>query len=525
MRYKSSAHESNANFKSIKRAILNSITVPKHEINLTVISFNTHGLINSVPKMNEYISNNVLFIQEHMCTDNIIFKDSFKNNNDLKIYFNSAKKSRGRGRPSAGLAFIHPKSWKSKCVFENYRIGTLCIDNLAIIGVYMIYEDAAKPQNEITFVEDLIQVKKIYTDFYIDDYEIIILGDFNTDLRDTKSIFTLHLKNFMNELNLTSLSTLKDQPINYTFIPDRRHIDHVLANTDLIKEAVTTIMLDPDINSDHYALETTINVKPRIDIRSKTHEYINIPINKLQSYDFRKLVQLNLEPFLLETLNKLEIFYNSNDDDHLLLTNIVNDLDTKIKNVFVDIHKTSESPGCFGKRLSNTWWNDDAQKLHERRMTLVKIKQKTELDKYELKSIKKRLVAIKKKYKKNHRINMNRKLALENRLDKLKFWRTLDNTLNKRIEPNIKLDNVKSEFEKLFNEKLVCNLDKEKDAETTLKQLNLWDTQQNPRLHILVLTHTIQELHEKPLTITRICTHLILSPTIQLTNKPVQTYQ
>ena len=56
-------------------------------------------------------------------------------------------------------------------------------------------------------------------------------------------------------------------------------------------------------------------------------------------------------------------------------------------------------------------------------------------------------------------------------LDKSKFWRTLDNTLNKRIEPNIKLDNVKSEFEKLFNEKLVCNLDKEKDEEKELNAL------------------------------------------------------
>ncbi len=301
------------NFNGIIRSIKNITATVKNKA-AKIISYNSHGLTFSVPKINEYSSDSILFVQEHMCTNETLFKGSLINKN-LKVYFNPAKKSRGRGRPSMGIAYILSRDIKCKCIFENNRIGTLVTGNLAIIGVYMIYEDASKPQNEEDFVNSLEITKRLYTNYYEDEYEIIIMGDFNTDLTNAKSLFTQHLKNFMFELNLTSLSYLKEQIVNYTFIPEQKHIDHVLANINLTKNIETTIVYDEDNQSDHYALQTDLLINERAYNRNQHTNKANVtvPASKLQEWSFKKLVQDNMHDFLVGTLDKLENYYNSSD--------------------------------------------------------------------------------------------------------------------------------------------------------------------------------------------------------------------
>ncbi len=51
----------------------------------------------------------------------------------------------------------------------------------------------------------------------------------------------------------------------------------------------------------------------------------------------------------------------------------------------------------------------------------------------------------------------------------MRFMRILDKSVNKIIET---LDNIKADFEKLFNDKLVSNQNKEKEAEKELIDLS-----------------------------------------------------
>ncbi len=147
---------------------------------------------------------------------------------------------------------------------------------------------------------------------------------------------------------------------------------------------------------------------------------------------------------------------------------------------------------CYGNK-QNPWWNDETQFLHEKRMVIVKKLKKTDYDKNELKIIKNRLHAIKKKYKKNHRLNLNRQLMIENRINKLKFWRILNYSLTKKVEPNIHIDKIRKEFENLFNQKLLSDEGKERQAKLDLD--NLINNNQNaPRIDVEVDIDTIYSI-------------------------------
>jgi len=123
----------------------------------------------------------------------------------------------------------------------------------------------------------------------------------------------------------------------------------------------------------------------------------------------------------------------------------------------------------------------------------VKIKKKSDSDKQEINILKKRINGIKVAYKKKHILDKNKQLAKAHRLDKNKFWRIMNKSLKTKAEPNIKLEKVKQEFEKTFNEKLVSNAENEREAKAEVERL--LDLGKNlPRNDIEIDPYTIESI-------------------------------
>jgi hypothetical protein len=424
---------------------------------LKIFSFNTHGLTNSVPKLNEYIKSGMIFVQEHMTVDRSLFIASFENNEELKFHFNKAKKGRGRGRPSMGIAFVHNVTLKSKCYFENYRIGVLKYENLAIIGAYMIYESKSKPENETQFLCDLETIRRIYNNLMSEGYDAFITGDLNTDF-NRPSPFRSHLLSLMNDLGLTSAAHIISQPINYTYKTEHTWIDHTLVNLALLPKIRTDIVYDDDVDSDHYAIvtETPVKLRPINDNNTFTRKCA-IPLTRLQDFKFRSKVQNSIENYLINVCNKLEDMLNQDSVIEHDLTELVEDLDDTIQNEMLKANNSENGMYQNNYKKTNPWWNSLADELHMRKMELVKIKNKSESDKFEICSLKKRINGIKKNYKKKHRLDKNRNLSKLHKFDKNKFWRTLNNSLKINAEPSLNIKLIKNDFEKIFNDKLISN--------------------------------------------------------------------
>lgn len=106
-------------------------------------------------------------------------------NNKFASYFkcSSQYQYRTSGRPSGGIAWIISQTLPSKIEFINERITTCVLTNLEIkivlIGVYLTSngqkDSNLNPEHELIELESLIEK--------FEDYEVIILGDANCDLK------------------------------------------------------------------------------------------------------------------------------------------------------------------------------------------------------------------------------------------------------------------------------------------------------------------------------------------------------
>ena len=98
-------------------------------------------------------------------------KAIIRNNHLFNFRFREATKldMKSRGRYSGGITFIVNKNTESTCYFPTKRIGVLKSKNLAIIGVYMTFDNG---ENSAEYASDLAKIEQIYLNLINEKYEI-----------------------------------------------------------------------------------------------------------------------------------------------------------------------------------------------------------------------------------------------------------------------------------------------------------------------------------------------------------------
>jgi hypothetical protein len=211
---------------------------------LSIGTLNTHGssmdrltYVNKVMK-----SHDILMIQEHWLHTSQLHKlQSETQGVCLHGVSGMDDTSLVAGRPYGGVAimwrkdikwFVTPVDTKSK------RICSIVVDlqcyKLLLIAVYMPVDDGVTNLQE--YLDTLNQVSNVMNTVNADN--IIIGGDFNTDLTRTNSRHTASLCNFIKDESLFPCVNLPLANIDYTFESKannaRSTVDHFLVSNNLI---------------------------------------------------------------------------------------------------------------------------------------------------------------------------------------------------------------------------------------------------------------------------------------------------
>lgn len=166
---------------------------------------------------------------------------------------------------AGGLAFIIKENIRVNSVqFVDNRIGIIRLSGLTIVNVYLPYYDGTSTQ-KIEFESEICTLESILKSEKMNKQEVIIAGDFNTDLvrLDNNS---LELRRFLSKNKLIACDILnkKRNDICHTFsvIRDGKMInswiDHVLTSSESIVMDSLEILLSSSNKSDHNAIEFAI---------------------------------------------------------------------------------------------------------------------------------------------------------------------------------------------------------------------------------------------------------------------------
>jgi len=348
----------------------------------------------------------------------------------------------------------------------SHRIMITLIDNLAIITIYLPYEDGTKNIDEL--IETLVITKNNVLELRKEQYQICIIGDLNID--NVNPGKHLHhnpiLKNFMQEINMQTIDTKTQQEINFTYKnTNRSWIDHIIANSNEIKISNIQIM-NVNNRSDHLPIKFEIKITRRRNTLVKDKKtqiplhitmksvFINTFIHELtkREHELEKYRQAK------DVINKtnLEAIINEAYDD---IQRIINDCMVIAKRESDIITKVNHG-------RSKIWWTERCTKLHEEKDILLKITPRDDSIKKQIKIIDKRIDAIKKNWIKKGKINKTKRLNQDYMRSKSNYWKAMKQSQTTHSTVNITTKALRKEFEYQSNNKF--NVNREKDHQNKL---------------------------------------------------------
>lgn len=343
---------------------------------ISLASLNCFGMKNNKIYIEKLIENNdIVFIQEAWLDSHKKFDEIINPSKKYKTYFKTAmSEGKKRGRPHGGIGWIVNGEIKNfNCKFITKRISYIKVAETIIIGVYMHFEDG-KSDTALNFENDLSIINTIYKK-HCDDHEVIILGDFNTDLRRASKFEEL-LNNFLHENKLKCLDMLYLQKTEHTYFKATKKswIDHVIgASLKSIKQI--NINDDEYNNGDHHALIMEINLK---DFKNNT-DRAPCKINK------EKNIKLNWNDIKFKNyyhnkiLDKLRGVINSGILNEIKNIKCKSEMKTKLSNLINNIHSiminTANEANKYTKEYNKNvhvkkrrWWNEEINILHKELM-------------------------------------------------------------------------------------------------------------------------------------------------------------
>jgi exonuclease III len=420
---------------------------------------NTNGIKNNMNYLNKNAQKyDIIILQETMSIRTDTIKKAFKHNDILNIYNKKAVKTAKRGRGSGGLTFIVNKKFKSQAYFPSDRIGVLMLENLALVSVYFPYHKENDDSQYELYESECSKLIKVVTDLRAKGYKTIVCGDFNVDNYnpDNTNSFQPLYERMVNTLKLNMVDTELPQKIDYTFKTYNTWLDHVLCDNELNECIDVVIKEDYSSKSDHFPLIIRTNYSKRnipvINTVQKQFDFL--PKHILSSPIFKSEFQANINANMLLLKTKINnIHMNITDQEMIdfMTSNFYESLNNSIKKA--KEVRISDPKYCHVR--SNSWWSDQAQLLHDEKDVLYKIKNKSDSVLARIKRITRQIEGIKNNWTKRgirgHLTRLNKNFKHE----RTNFWKQLKRNNTIKVEVDLDTEDIRIEFQKLFNTKLV----------------------------------------------------------------------
>jgi exonuclease III len=423
-----------------------------------------------------------------------------------KTYFKKAFES--NGRPIGGMLILVKENIKHECYYERHNLGVLILGKLAIINVYLLHNsNTAENANEFNL--QLLELSKIRKQLLKCVENVIIMGDTNVDLHRKYKVNVVEticsktrskdFKKFLRQNNLVCVDQLSTQRIWFKFWQAKEgqvitsKIDHVMVDLSFQFEFEVNILYSRNNKSDHNPLQLCIELEPGFldtvqqKIKSNKINWNNPNFTYVYNIELSKL----LKSFIQDTL----VFVHRNEirTKKFLETMIMNLTTSAKQAVNIALYKTAD---VNKHRKVKPWWDDELVNHHAfvcaRLADWAATEFKDKNKQAELITARKefnKLNRYKEKLKRNARVRNLDKLF---RLNKQEFWSQMRKMKRDNTKLKIDIEKMKQKYEELFNQSLISNESKRKEAEAKLKEL--LESNENDFNKIEIRTDDIEQI-------------------------------
>ena len=225
-------------------------------------------------------------------------------------------------------------------------------------------------ENEDEFLYDLALLHQLYAKYTSQNFKVIIVGDFNTDI-SRQDKHSHNLNQFLENNSLKLIDTEIHQQIAYTH--QRKHhdrsikswIDHVCVDPIKIEIGKVEIFESKDNFSDHNPIRFSINTNAHKEIelneekKAQTPNWLNPVFQAIYSDRFEKSLK-SLDHKITDMTNEKDLFTLK-----VKITALLND----ISSIAISAtNKTLSEINSFNLKKKHvkkkSWWCETMQYLH-----------------------------------------------------------------------------------------------------------------------------------------------------------------
>lgn len=338
---------------------------------LSIVTLNANGIHNNQIHINDLIDMyDIVCVQEtwHLSLEEI--KKSI-DREDTSVSHRNALKASKKGRASGGLAFFYGKNLKTSVQFLSDSIGILYINRLAILQVYLPYNNNESIQNT-KFIDELLLLELKAEQTMSEGYIVIILGDMNIDFsKANENTNVRRVIKMLYRLKMAPADIIFEQEYDYTFWMIRNHTkitswpDHICVDKSMDGVINTKLLGLKNNFGDHRAIgiQYEFNESDRFD--NTTHKQAKKPkydwtnVNKHEKYT----------AYVSEQITKLDELY-----DKLLINHdreVFTDLLTSaLKETTNILHEAAEKFVMITRQNKKHekrkyWWNKELALMHK----------------------------------------------------------------------------------------------------------------------------------------------------------------
>jgi len=302
-----------------------------------IASWNSRGHgDNRIDYMKKLLQNvDVLMIQEHWYFENDL--NSIVNSMDgIHVYGTSGMDPSNllHGRPYGGCAILYSKHLKCKFTPVDSVSSRCCavimelpdLTKVLLFNVYMPCDTEHDQENAELYLDVLTRISHVRTS-YPDICNIIIGGDFNTDLIRINSLHTISLLDYLPREGLALCCQCTEDKVMYTyensFTGGRSKLDMFIVSESLAGNVSGYFAIHEGDNlSDHSPIVMNINLNVQYSLSEERAFNKKVSWKKAKETDI-----LSYKQVLYKLLNKIDVPLNAVHCNNMLCKEHVKDID------------------------------------------------------------------------------------------------------------------------------------------------------------------------------------------------------
>jgi hypothetical protein len=438
------------------------------KMKLKIISLNTNSFYKNMFYINLLLETyDIVCIQETMVLHEDKYKTMIYNNTGTHHFYSiEAQMNAKQGRPSGGMCCFIKKGIPHIYSAHDRNKMVIKIRGTALIFVYLPNEG----KGHYEFKKELKSLEFIMENTIQKTMEPYLFGDLNIDFSRSKSKNVKVFNNFIHKFKLIpyDMVFIKGKKVTRYKGDEKSWIDHVLAretNSKILKVNILDDKNTMDQNSsDHHPIEFILRISYDDNHANKRTSFKkDIDDSKLRCrWNMAKFVDFfsnEFKKYEEETafwLNKLENA-KTNTENKDTLNEVLSFIHMKLyecaKAASIKINKLIR----IKKIKVESWWSKELKALNGEMRRYLSLYRR-----YGNKSDQINSDIIQKRFRILHRAEIQKFNYNQNmKLDKLKnnnintFWKRIKMKLQKKIKVQVDIDELKNEFMKIFNDKLI----------------------------------------------------------------------